>query len=191
MSTVVNEKNFEISDKLGQNLSVWQIYPSTESSKESLKRISKKIDFNVVRDPNIPVGLINHEENVFFSNSVIQVLYSLPLFRDYISKLGSLAEGVAMEIKKLFKEIETSIEPVRTSNYVKYLSLQGHEPGIQCDPHECLLQLLAKLYHSINDGYVFNIDKLASTLCIDCGYTTNNDGECIDWYLHVGDSSNI
>ena len=84
---VVNVKNFEISDEPGQNLSGWQIYPSTESPKESSKRISEKVDFNVVKDPNIPLGLINYGENVCFFNSVIQVLYCLPLFRDCMNKL--------------------------------------------------------------------------------------------------------
>ena len=84
---VVNVKNFEISDELGQNLSGWKIYPSTESQKESSKRISVKVDFNVVRDPNMPLGLIKYGENVCFFNSVIQVFYCLPLFRDYMSKL--------------------------------------------------------------------------------------------------------
>ena len=35
----VNVKNFEISDELSQNLSEWQIYPSTESPKESSKKL--------------------------------------------------------------------------------------------------------------------------------------------------------
>ena len=55
-----------------------------------------------------------------------------------------------MKIRKLSREIETSNEPVRRSNYVKYLSLQGYEPGMQYDNHECLLQLLAKFYPNIN-----------------------------------------
>ena len=71
--SVVNVKNVENSDELDQNLSEWQIYPSTESPRESSKRISGKVDFNVVRDPNIPWSLINFGENVCFFNSVIQV----------------------------------------------------------------------------------------------------------------------
>ena len=55
-----------------------------------------------------------------------------------------------MKIRKLFREIETSNEPMRTLNYAKYLSLQGYEPGMQYDNHECLLQLLAKFYPNIN-----------------------------------------
>ena len=120
---VVNVKHFEICYELGQNLSGWQIYPSTESPKESSRRINEKVDFNVVRDPNIPLGLINYGENVLFFNSVIQVFYCLPLFRDYMNKLQPPVKVVAMKIGKLFGGIETSNEPVRRSNYVRYLSL--------------------------------------------------------------------
>ena len=56
---VVNVKNF------------WQICPSTEFPKESSKRFSEKVDFKVVRDLNIPLGLINYGENVCFFNSAI------------------------------------------------------------------------------------------------------------------------
>ena len=150
-------------DELGQNLLGWQIYPSTESPGESSKRISGKTDFNVVRDPNIPLGLINYEENVCFFNSVIEVLYYLPLIRDYINKLRPPVKGVAMKIRKFSREIETSNEPVRTSNYVKHLSLQGYEPEMQYDAHD-LLQLLAKIYPNINDDCMFKIDKLEPTL---------------------------
>ena len=27
--------------------------------------------------------------------------------------------------------------------------------------------------------------------CNDCGHTTNNDSVCIDWFLHLEDSSNL
>ena len=103
-----------------------QIYPNfaQNSESESLaarsKRISSKEDFNVIRDPNISLGLINYEEYVRFFNSVMQV-FSLPVFRDYITKLQPLVKGIAMKIKKLFSEIENSREPVRASNCVRYL----------------------------------------------------------------------
>ena len=38
---------------------------------------------------------------------------------------------------------------------------------------------------------MFKIDKLESTLCNDCGHTSNNDGVCIDLSLHLESSSNI
>ena len=80
-------------------------------SQEDPKKISSKVDFNIIRDPNIPLGLVNYGENVCFFNSVIQVLYSLSVFRDYINKLRPPVKGVAMKIKKVFSEIETSSEP--------------------------------------------------------------------------------
>ena len=135
---VVNKKSFEISNELGQSLLGVQIYPNFGQNSESesfagrSKRISSKVDFSIIRDPNIPLGLVNYGENVCFFNSVIQVLYSLSVFRDYINKLRPPVKGVAMKIKNLFSEIETSSEPVRASNYVRYLGLQ-HEPGMQYD----------------------------------------------------------
>ena len=182
---VVNRKSVEISNELGQSLLGKQIYPNFGQNSESesfagrSKRISK-IDFNIIRDPNILLGLVNYGENVCFFNSVIHVLYSLSVFRDYINKLRPPFKGVAMKIKNLFGEIETSSEPVRISNYVRYLGLQHCEPGMQYDAHECLLQLLAKIYPNINDDCMFKINKLDSTLCNDCGHTANNDGVCID-----------
>ena len=69
----VNVKNVAISDELGQNLS-----RSTESPGASSKRINGKVHFNVVRNPNIPLGRISYGENVCFFNSLIQVFYCLP-----------------------------------------------------------------------------------------------------------------
>ena len=51
---------------------------------------------------------------------------------------------------KTLSEIETSSEPVRTSNYVKYVDLQ-HEPGMLYNAHEWLVRLLANMYPNIND----------------------------------------
>ena len=135
----MNVKNVEISDELGPNLSGWMVYLYIKSPGESSKGINGKVDFNVLRDPNIPLGPINYGENVCFFNSIIQVLYYLPLFRDYPSKMWPLVKGVAMKIRKPFREIETSNEPVRKSNYVRYLSLQGFEPEMQYDAGECFL----------------------------------------------------
>ena len=68
---------------------------------------------------------------MFASSTLVQVLYSLPIFRDYINKLRPPVKGVAMKVKKLFSKMETSSDPVRTSNYVRHLGLQHYEPGIQ------------------------------------------------------------
>ena len=133
---VVNAKSDEISNELGQSLSGLQIYPNFAQNSESQslakrsKRISSKVDFNVIRDANIPLGNMNYGGKMCFFNSVIQVLYFLPVFRGYINKLRPPVKGVAMKIKKIFSEIETSSEPVRTSNYVRYLDLLHYERGM-------------------------------------------------------------
>ena len=67
---VVNVKSVEISNELGQSLPGLQIYPNFAQNSESeslpgrFKRISSKVDFNVIRDPNIPLDLKNYGENV-------------------------------------------------------------------------------------------------------------------------------
>ena len=40
------------------------------------------------------------------------------------------------EIRDLFREIETSNEPVKTSNDMRYLNLQRYEPGMQYNAHD-------------------------------------------------------
>ena len=59
-------KSDEINNKLGQNLSRLQIYlnfaqnSESESLAERSKRISRKVDFNIIRDPNILLILISY-----------------------------------------------------------------------------------------------------------------------------------
>ena len=124
------------SDKVGQNLPGWQTHHSTESPGESSKRISGKVDFNVARDPNLPLVFINYRENVCLFNSVTQILYCISLFRDYINKLRSPLKGVVMKIRKLFKEIEIGKEPSRTSNYMTYLTLFRMGEGSKNSPYQ-------------------------------------------------------
>ena len=80
---------------------------------------------------------------------------------------------------------------MRTSNYVRYLDPQHYKPGIQYHAHECLLQLLGKIYPNINDLCMSKIIKLQLTLCNDCGHTTNNESVSIDWSPHLEDSSSV
>ena len=71
-----------------------------------------KVDFSVIRDETTPLGLMSNGENVCFFRSVMQVLYLLQLFRDYINQLQPVEE-VAMQIKNILREIFFK-EPVRT-----------------------------------------------------------------------------
>ena len=58
---IVNKKSVEISNELGQSLLGVQIYPNCGQNGESesfagrSKRISGKVDFNIIRDPIIPL----------------------------------------------------------------------------------------------------------------------------------------
>ena len=71
---VVNVKSVKISNELGQSLPGLQIYPNfaKNSESESLagisKRISNKVYFNVIRQPNILLGLTNYGEIICFFN---------------------------------------------------------------------------------------------------------------------------
>ena len=73
----MNKKSVEINNELGQSLPGVQIYPNFAQNSESAslarrsKRIRTKVDFNVKRNPNIPLGLINYGENVCFFNFII------------------------------------------------------------------------------------------------------------------------
>ena len=96
-----------------------------------------------------------------------------------------------MQIKNLFREIETSKEPVRTSHYVRYLNLLGYEFGMKYDAHACLLQLRLNICPNINDDCMFKIDKFKSTVCNKCGHTANTNGVSIDTSLHLEDSGNV
>ena len=60
---------------------------------------------------------------------------------------------------------------------------------MQYDAHKCLLQVLTKINPNIIGDCMFEIDRLESALCSD--HTANNDRVCIDWSLHLEDSSNI
>ena len=79
-----------------------------------------KIDFSVIRDETAPLHPVNNGENVP-CRSYIRY--------HYINQL-QLAQGVAMRIKNLFREIETSKEPVKTSHYVRSSNLLGYESGM-------------------------------------------------------------
>ena len=76
-------------------------------------------------------------------------MYSLPAFRDYINKLQPPVKEVTMKIRKHLSERATSSEPLRISNYVRYLGLHLYEFGMQYDSCDCLVQLLTKKYCNI------------------------------------------
>ena len=155
------------------------------------KCVVEDIDFNIsynVREPSVPLGLLNQGENVCFFNSIVQVLYSLPAFRDFMQQILPTNAAV-LAIQNLFREISCSNVPVRTSRYVQNLGLSDYEVGMQYDAHECLLLLLNKIYPVINDC-IFKVVKLETTVCEnnDCGHAINKEDTSFDWSLNVKDA---
>ena len=74
------------------------------------KQMKEDIDFNIcynIPNSNAPLGLLNHGENVCFFNSVLQVLYSLPMFRQFVHELPTTTPEVSA-IRSLFEEISNS-----------------------------------------------------------------------------------
>ena len=78
---------------------------------------------------------------------------------------------------KTLSEIETSSEPVRTSNYVKYVDLQ-HEPGMLYNAHEWLVRLLANMYPNINDC-IFKINLVMILVTVHMMIVYVLTGPCI------------
>ena len=99
-----------------------------------------------MRDLNKPVGLRNEGVNVCFFNSITQVLYCIPELREYI-KSAMITNRYLNEMKMLFEKItnQVSSEPVKTSDHVKKLRLDGYRFRDQYDAHECLIKILDNL----------------------------------------------
>ena len=86
---VVNVKSNEISNELGQSLPRLHIYPNfaQNSESESLakrpKRIRSKIDLNVIRDPNIPLGLKLWRKYLLLELFSTSLVFFTSIFRLY------------------------------------------------------------------------------------------------------------
>ena len=151
----------------------------TISCKDISKKSSKRILFlptTLSSNARIPLGLKNKfKENVCFFNSVVQVLYSIKTFKEYIqhSSCGNIATKV---ITDLFLEISSSVVPVHTYPYIKKMNLIEYHHGEQYDAHECLIQILDKTYPSLTSDNLFKVEILESVLCnnAECEYVSEN-----------------
>ncbi|MCH2406271.1 MAG: ubiquitin carboxyl-terminal hydrolase, partial [Nitrosopumilus sp.] len=158
-----------------QTLSLNNIKPWSVICPSPKKQCVKVLDMNnygnasSAMNSNIPLGLMNKGENVCFFNSVIQVLYAIPAFRDIVLTLPApSSNGTVNAIKRLFDKIknsQSSNSPVRTSTFIHDIDLRDYEFGRQYDAHECLLQLLGKFYPEIDNNCMFKVSWLESTIC--------------------------
>ena len=173
--------------------------PKQENTTENNMKLQNQsnhgqnINFNIVSNVrDAPLGLSNIGENVCFFNSVIQILYSIPAFQEFIRKLPPVNEVVST-IRDLFAEISTSNVPVRTSRYLQNIGLTNYVFGMQYDAHECFLQLLNKIYPVINDNCMFKVVMLEVTVCENtaCNHTLNKTDTGVDLSLNIKDSEDV
>ena len=76
----------------------------------------------------VPIGLLNIAENVFFSTHFIQVLNSIPSFRNCIHEL-STCDPEIQALKCLFLELQNSSIAFITAKYLQVLYLNNYIPG--------------------------------------------------------------
>ena len=109
------------------------------------------IDYSLVTgdtiNRNFPVRLRNEGVNVCFFNSIIQALYSLPLFHTYLEQT-SIDDNILNKLKDLFQTMRNTNEIVQTSTYIRALEndFTGYTFGIQYDAEECLRKILEICY---------------------------------------------
>ena len=120
--------------------------------------------------------MLNQGENVCFFNCVVQALYAISAFRDFIQVLTTSTQAVRA-IKEMFEQISISNEPIKTSKYIQRLNLSDYVFHQQYDAHECLIQFLDRIYPTITDNCMFKISILEST---QCSSQENNCDHCIE-----------
>ena len=84
------------------------------------------IDFTLLNDYTIPIGLQNPGVNVCFFNSVIQMLYSLPKFWAYIQNNFHKNDEIAI-INTLVHDIICAYHPVNTYDHVVRLNIPNYQ----------------------------------------------------------------
>ena len=76
-------------------------------------------------------------ENVWFYNCIMQVLYSLPHFQNFVQQSFSM-DSVIVSTKALFEELLNPTGSVMTPNYVFSFNYIEYRIDYQYDVDECL-----------------------------------------------------
>ena len=171
---------------------------STEKKSEPVTVEDTDIDFNInpllllnARLHDTPLGLQNENVNVCFFNSVIQVLYSLPDFQNYVGNMPILNQCFG-QLKELFREINTqhSSEPIKTSKYVTNIGLRNYRFRSQHDAHECLINIIENCYPDQTVRCMFQYHTQQTLICENrpgyhgCGNIINKLSVHKDLQLH-------
>eukprot|EP00111_Clytia_hemisphaerica_P013015 TCONS_00038250-protein len=121
-----------------------------------------------------PLGLENFGQNVCFFNSVIQVLYSVKSFREFVYQFETnIGNSGKLAIKDLFSSITSSALPIIPSfdlgpSYNEY----NHSRFQQFDAHECVTYILNQIFasqqNSSSGESIFKTTSIQSILCQSC-----------------------
>ena len=137
---------------------------------------------NIPRE-NKPIGLKNMGQNVCFFNSVIQSLFTIDSFRDFVDTLDTNDSSI-LAIKNLFSALKRSDSPIETYEFIKSIVLPGYDytQRQQFDAQECINSLLNHVYqvhlNEIPAESAFRVSFLESILCQSC----NNVSERTEYY---------
>ena len=103
----------------------------------------------------IPLGLKNLGQNVCFFNSLIQALYSLKSFREFVFESSNSNSGM-VTLSELFTSMTTSKAPIETYHQIPSFEITGYEHHRfqQFDAQEGLIymwQFIGKKVQSYRD----------------------------------------
>ena len=62
---------------------------------------------------------------------------------------------------------------------------------MQYDAHECLIQLLEKIYPNIGNNCMFKVGTLETTVCQNCGHSIDKSETCNHISLNLEDTNNL
>ena len=139
---------------------------------------------------NSPLPLKNVGQNISFFNSVLQGLFSLDGFREYVFKLET-DSGPQLVIKTLFTSMKFSDTPIETYKFMPSIQLlhYNHQRCEQFDAEECLTHLINTIYtstldnNSISEDNIFRLSFRESILCQNCDISSEQNLE--DHLCHI------
>lgn len=85
-------------------------------------------------------GIIN-EGNTCYMNSLLQTLYSLNYFRQAIYQLGVGKSEIILSLQRIFYNLQTSTEPVKTTELLQAFGWSKEQRNVQQDAGEFWLML--------------------------------------------------
>ena len=88
----------------------------------------------------------------------------MPAFRNEVLSLES-SDRAVHAIQNIIREVSISEKAKKSSQYLQEIRLRNYVFGMQYDVHECLIQILEKIYPSFN-YCIFTVSCLESVQCI-------------------------